>query len=175
MEGQSYNYKIYASNGAGDGPTSPPIVGYAGEIPGVIRQDQLYIVKRSLTELSIAYDEPDNTGGHPILHYWIKVQSGNNFETETEPIDNGVFLTYDYSINQPGNEGKNFRFKVAAENLLGVGPYTIGIVLMAVNHPDAPTIAIDDLSRTLSSIGLKFAPGLSNGGSLITGYQLYRD
>jgi hypothetical protein len=123
---------------------SLPIVGYAGEIPGIIRQDQLYIVKRSLTELSIAYDEPDNTGGHPILHYWIKVQSGDDFETESVPFDNDVSLTYVKSITQPGNEGKNFRFKVAAENLLGVGPYTIGIVLMAVNPPDAPTIAIDD-------------------------------
>lgn len=56
VEGKSYNYKIYASNAAGDGPVSQPKVGYAGEIPGIIRQDQLYITKRSLTELSIAYD-----------------------------------------------------------------------------------------------------------------------
>ncbi len=56
VEGQSYNYKVYATNGAGDGPLSLPIVAYAGEIPGLIRQDQLYITKRSLTELVISYD-----------------------------------------------------------------------------------------------------------------------
>jgi hypothetical protein len=39
VEGKSYNYKIYASNAAGDGLVSQPKVGYAGEIPGIIRQD----------------------------------------------------------------------------------------------------------------------------------------
>jgi len=46
---------------------------------------------------------------------------------------------------------------------------------MVVNPLDAPSLAIDDLSRTLTSIALKFTPGTSNGGSLITGYLLYRD
>ncbi len=59
--------------------------------------------------------------------------------------------------------------------MLGVGSYTIGIVLMAVDHPAAPNIAIDDMSRTLASIALKFSPGSNNGGSVITGYLLYRD
>lgn len=40
------------------------------------------------------------------------------------PVDNGNTLTYSKTITQPGNEGKIYRFKVAAENLLGVGPYS---------------------------------------------------
>ena len=109
------------------------------------------------------------------MHYWIIVQSGDDFEIESAPVDNGVFLVYTLPISQPGNEGKNFRFKVAAENMLGRGPFSIGTVLMAVNPPDAPTIGVDELTRTLTSIYLKFIPGASNGGSLITGYLLYRD
>lgn len=46
---------------------------------------------------------------------------------------------------------------------------------MAVNPPDAPTIVIDESSRTLSSINLKFVPGTSDGGSVNIGYLLYRD
>jgi len=111
----------------------------------------------------------------PILKYWVKVSTGTDFEIESAPVNNGVSLTYTLPITQPGNEGKNFRFKVAAENLLGTGPYSIGTVLMAVNPPDAPTIVADEASRTVSSINLKFVPGASNGGSLITGYLLYRD
>lgn len=46
---------------------------------------------------------------------------------------------------------------------------------MAVNAPSPPSLIVDDQSRTLTSINLKFVPGVSNGGSLITGYLLYRD
>jgi len=59
--------------------------------------------------------------------------------------------------------------------MFGTGPYSIGTVLMAVNPPDAPTMEVDELTRTLTSINLRFVPGASNGGSLITGYLLYRD
>lgn len=89
-------------------------------------------------------------------------------------VDNGVLLTYSYAVSQPGNEGKRYRFKVAAENLLGVGPYTTaGIVLMAVDAPKAPTLQLG--SRTITSVNLKFVPDVDNGGSVITGYLLYRD
>jgi large repetitive protein len=56
-----------------------------------------------------------------------------------------------------------------------MGPYTIGIVLMAVDPPLAPTLVLDSASRTLTSINLKFIPDVDNGGSLITGYLLFRD
>ena len=36
VEGEAYNYKIYATNGAGDGPSSVVTTGYAGEVPGIV-------------------------------------------------------------------------------------------------------------------------------------------
>ncbi len=39
-------------------------------------------------------------------------------------INNALNLIYNKAITQPGNEGKIFRFKVAAENVLGVGDYS---------------------------------------------------
>lgn len=56
VEGQSYNYKVFATNAAGDGPMSLPILTYAGEYPGLIRQEQLRITVQSLTAVAIAYD-----------------------------------------------------------------------------------------------------------------------
>ena len=154
---------------------SLPIVTYAAEYPGILRQDQVLIAKQSLNELKIDYTTPDNTGGLPILRYWVKVYNGVNLDLELASVDNGLSLSYTYAVTQPGNEGKYFRFKVAAENLLGIGPYSIGTVLMAVDPPAAPTIVVDETSRTLTSINLKFVPDVNNGGSIITGYLLYRD
>lgn len=36
VDGQSYNYKIYATNGAGDGIESAILIGVAGELPGKV-------------------------------------------------------------------------------------------------------------------------------------------
>lgn len=36
IPGQSYNYKIYATNGAGDGPVSNTLSAIAGSLPGKI-------------------------------------------------------------------------------------------------------------------------------------------
>lgn len=54
--------------------------------------------------------------------------------------------------------------------MLGVGPYSQEIQLMATNAPLAPTMIAKDSSRTLTSIDLEFFAPSSNGGSPITGY-----
>ena len=59
--------------------------------------------------------------------------------------------------------------------MLGIGSYSDEIQLMATDAPDAPTLTPDEASRTLTSILLRFAPGTSDGGSDIVGYELWRD
>jgi|688.fasta_scaffold759238_2 hypothetical protein len=46
---------------------------------------------------------------------------------------------------------------------------------MATNPPDVPTLTMDEKSRTLTSVLVRFAPGLNNGGSDVVGYELLRD
>ena len=46
---------------------------------------------------------------------------------------------------------------------------------MATDAPDVPTLTPDEASRTPTSILLRFAPGASDGGSDIVGYELWRD
>jgi hypothetical protein len=46
---------------------------------------------------------------------------------------------------------------------------------MATNAPSEPFIATIEASRKLTSIDLQFTKPISNGGSLISGYQLWRD
>lgn len=46
---------------------------------------------------------------------------------------------------------------------------------MATDPPLSPILTVDTTSRTLTSIGLEFAPDTNNGGSPIIGYLLYRD
>jgi len=46
---------------------------------------------------------------------------------------------------------------------------------MAADAPLAPTLAADELSRTLTSIALDFSPDADDGGSSIIGYELWKD
>lgn len=43
VAGQAYNYKVYATNAAGDGPMSAAIVTHAAELPSILRQEQVTI------------------------------------------------------------------------------------------------------------------------------------
>jgi len=171
VAGQSYNYKILATNAAGDSALTSAVAGIAGALPGKITSIEKTL--QSQTTLTITYAAPSETGGLSITRYWV--QTDNADFTYSAAVDNGVLLTYSKTISQPGNEGKIYRFKVAAENALGIGEYSDEVQLMAADAPDAPTIALVSGSRTLTSCQLKFAPGASNGGSPLIGYRLYRD
>ena len=84
-----------------------------------------------------------------------------------------TFTTYSKAISA-GNEGKTYRFRVAAQNVLGIGPYSDEIQLVATDAPGEPYIQTDEDSRTLTSIQLDFTKPDSDGGSTISGYQLWR-
>jgi hypothetical protein len=40
------------------------------------------------------------------------------------PVENGILTSFKKTIQQPGNEGHIFRFRVAAQNELGVGVWS---------------------------------------------------
>ena len=92
-----------------------------------------------------------------------------------DPIDNGLLLEYTKSIDDPVCEGMIFRFRVAVENMLGISEYSDEIQLMAVDPPAAPTLTHDPAMRGIDSVALHFTPAADTGGSLITGYKLWRD
>jgi hypothetical protein len=50
--------------------------------------------------------------------------------------------------------------------VLGQGPWSDELQLMATNPPSTPTLTFDQNSRTLTSVTLQFAPGSDNGGKL---------
>jgi len=58
---------------------------------------------------------------------------------------------------------------------LGIGEYSDEIQLMATDAPSAPSITFVEETRTLNSVELLFTKPAEDGGSRITGYQLWRD
>jgi len=118
--GDTYNYKVKATNVIGESEESDVLVTTASEIPGKILT--LFIVLESQDALTIGYAAPPQTGDMPLTKYLV-VSDDSNFVMGT-PEDNGLDLTFTKAITQPGSEGKIYRFRVAVENAFGVGPYS---------------------------------------------------
>jgi hypothetical protein len=74
-----------------------------------------------------------------------------------------------------GPAGKTYRFRIAARNVLGLGVWSDEIQLVATDAPASPTLSLLASSRTLTGGQLRFGKPLSDGGSPIIGYHLYRD
>jgi hypothetical protein len=112
------------------------------------------ILLQSKNLLTIGWDafSSSESGGLPIINYMIRTDD-SDFVLKT-PIANGNRTIFSKIIMQPGNEGKVYRFRVAAENVLGVGTYSNEIQLMATDVPAAPTLSADQDSRTLNTIQL---------------------
>ena len=61
----------------------------------------------------------EQSGGLLVLNYLV-ITDESDFVLSS-PIENSVATTFTKVITQPGNEGKTFRFRVAAQNVLGIG------------------------------------------------------
>lgn len=113
------------------------------------------------------------SGGLLIQNYLVKTDEADYILASETLI--GVSTTFDKVISQPGNEGKTYRFRVAAQNVLGTGPYSDELQLMATDAPQAPSISYREETRTLTSVTIDLSKPVLDGGSPISGYQLYRD
>lgn len=144
----------------------------AGAIPDQIKTQRILLESR--VDLQIEWDALtlEQSGGLPVTNYYVKSDESNFILGA--PIAVGTQTTFSKLIDQV-DVGKVFRFRVAAENELGVGPFSNEIQLLATDAPGAPSMIQKDSSRTLNSIDFVFTAPVDNGGSPITGYELWRD
>ena len=72
------------------------------------------IVLESKTTLTISWDALTSaqSGGLPVLNYLVK--SDESDFAYGAPVENGILTSHSKLITQPGNEGKVYRFRVAA-------------------------------------------------------------
>ena len=86
---------------AGDSPLSPILNAVAAALPSQIMQVSVSL--QSSTLLSITWDTPSDSGGLPILQYWVMTDNADF--VYNAPLGNGLSLTYSLTVAQPGNEG----------------------------------------------------------------------
>ncbi|MFO7618971.1 MAG: fibronectin type III domain-containing protein [Thermoplasmata archaeon] len=115
----------------------------------------------------ITWQQPESDGGSPLNGY--RVYRG----TESGALELLTVLGNVLSYNDTGvTSGSMYFYAVSAVNELGEGPLSNEISSAPQSVPSPPTnlIAIGGSS----SITLTWSPPLSDGGSPITGYVLYK-
>jgi hypothetical protein len=171
--GQAYSYKVAATNVIGTGPASGPLTGKAGQEPSQVQG--LRITGEAASALSFEWDSSlIDDGGLPISKYVVSMDEGDLVYDASADVA-APATSYTHAVTQPGNEGKTFRFRVAAVNEFGTGPMSAETRLVATDPPGTPTLSLLETTRTLDGFELAFGSPASAGGAPLIGFLLYRD
>ena len=139
FEGREYEFRVSARNdlGYGDGALSAPIIAaYLFDTPDQMDAPQVLDTTITKNGMSVKWVEPEWDGGSPITGYWLEMSSPDSTRwsrVNRKPIESGKRMFKIGGLK----EGRDYIFRVAAENLAGIGEWS---------EPSEPEIAKDPLS-----------------------------
>uniref|UniRef100_A0A0N5A493 non-specific serine/threonine protein kinase n=1 Tax=Parastrongyloides trichosuri TaxID=131310 RepID=A0A0N5A493_PARTI len=138
------------------GPPEPPI-------------DFNKVTKRSI---QFSWKAPKDDGGSPIIGYHVEYQEiGSNYWEKISEL----ILNTQYNVRGLEHEQK-YRFKITAENVVGISEPYITEAIAAKDPFDVPSApSTPEVTEvTKNSVGLSWNPPRDDGGSPITGYVVER-
>ncbi|MGA1821713.1 MAG: fibronectin type III domain-containing protein [Thermoplasmatota archaeon] len=161
--GETYRYKMSASNRNGEGGLSAEVTATPGTAPDRISDIALYPVKRKIT---VEWSPPTITGGRPILSYRLYRGNGptslqpyltlDSVTTKFEDTDLDASLTYYYAV--------------ASVNFFGESDWSAVLSGKPFDVPLSPRIT--DISAGESTISLAWTEPEFNGGSPVNQYRI---
>ncbi|MGZ4442053.1 MAG: fibronectin type III domain-containing protein [Nocardioidaceae bacterium] len=168
--GTTYYYKVAAVNSAGTSPQSNEASATPQQAATAPTAPQGLTAAASNGAVQLSWTAPTSNGGAAITGY--NVYRGTTAGGEaTTPVASNVTTT-SYTDTSTTN-GTTYFYKVAAVNAVGTSPPSGEV--SATPKAGAPTAP---LSLTASpgdgSVGLSWSVPASNGGTAITGYNVYR-
>ena len=139
IEGREYEFRVSARNdlGFGEGALSAPIIAaYMFEFPD--QMDPPTILETSICKdgMNVKWNAPDSDGGSPITGYWLEMSNPDSTrwsKVNRKPIESGKRIFKVAGLK----EGREYIFRVCAENLAGNGQWS---------DPSEPECAKDPLS-----------------------------
>jgi subtilisin len=163
VNGTTYYYGVAAVNAAGEGALSEEVSATPDAtttVPGA-PQNLSAIAGDGSVELS--WSAPADDGGLPITGYTVTGTPGEVSCTTTQPTCSISGLT----------NGTSYAFTVTAANEVGTGPASEPVSVTPLGLPGAPQNLTASPHRA-KGIDLAWSVPLTDGGSAITGYRIYR-
>jgi parallel beta-helix repeat protein len=163
--GITYFYEITAVTVIGEGPFSNEDSGMPFSEPS----EPLGLLETSgASFVNLTWSPPLTDGGFPITNYTIYRGEIPGIPTYIIEIGNLTNFNDTTAIN-----GVTYYYNITAKNSIGEGPKSLEISATPVSVPDAPFGLIAQEGN--ASVNITWNPPLDDGGSVITGYNIYRD
>jgi subtilisin len=158
--GTTYSFTVRATNAVGTGPASASATATPATVPGAPTGLTASADNGSVV---LAWTAPASNGGSPITSYTATASPGGATCT---------VATLGCTIGGLTN-GTTYTFTVRATNAVGTGPASTSASATPVPLPDAPR-NLSAKSSPGGGVSLSWLAPISNGGSAITNYQIYR-
>ncbi|MDD1772860.1 MAG: leucine-rich repeat protein [Methanomassiliicoccales archaeon] len=123
-----------------------------------------------VAQVLLTWNAPDRNGGSDITiyHVYRSTTSHGPFTLISSPL---VLNCTDTGLTN----GLKYYYKVSAENAIGEGDNCTAIIVMVSSEPAVPTAPQDlHLSSSSKQVDLTWAAPISDGGSPIINYKVYR-
>jgi fibronectin type 3 domain-containing protein len=166
VNGTTYYLRVTAVNRAGEGPPSNEVQAVPLTVPGAPTELTATAGNAGVT---LSWTAPGSTGGSQLSGYVIYKGTSPGGETGT-PVNGSPITATSYDVTGLAN-GTTYYFTVTAVNGAGEGQASNEALATPVTTPGAPTwlaVTPGNAQATLS-----WAAPASDGGSKVTGYDLY--
>lgn len=170
--GETYYYKVRAANEKGDGLPSSATSGIPFTVPSQIQGVNLGVGDTQLTvswTIPGTYPDVYFDGGRFVQHYRVyrSDDGGSTYSQVHQTLDG----TTSQWIDEGLTNGITYYYKVSAYNEAGYGSNSTPVSEYPNRVPYAPTL--DSATAVVGGVDLSWTAG-GNGGSVITGYKIYR-
>ncbi len=162
--GITYYYLVTALNDHGESPTSNEASAKPTSVPSEPRS---LIATPSIQTVQLNWTAPSSTGGSLIMGYNVYRGTASGGESLIASI--GVSTTY---VDNPLTGGVTYYYRVTAVNILGESAFSneVGALPTSKASPPQNVQAIPSAGKII----LAWNAPAANGGTPITGYNIYR-
>lgn len=176
--GSTYSIKVRAHNHAGY-TDSPPIVVVLAAVPDTPSSaptSDALVTDQQQIKVSYGPLLASENGGSDILSYEIQMDDGQggDFYSLAGGETAGDSLATTYTIGQDIQDGGLYRFRYRARNVNGWSSFSAIAYIRAATVPTRPSSPSLDLVDS-TSITVTIQKVLDDGGSYVSGYQLWRN
>lgn len=166
--GHEYQLRVFAENRYGRStPISSPTVTAQYPFSKPAASGAPYVTTVTKYNMVVEWEPPTSDGGSPIVGYHLERKEKNSIlwtKLNKLVIPDARFKTSGLE------EGIDYEFRVLAENMAGLGPYSNISECYVARDPCDPPGTPEVVVITRDRVTLQWAKPQNDGGSTITGY-----